>query len=135
MALIDRIDASLHILQCHRIHITGTGTVANQSAGNGNTLGAKTGLTVVGIIDGIGELNIYPLPRNGGIMIDALLIVEYLVCRGGIGGELELNNSNTALYGSLFMTSHTRNKVHHKLSITNSTFEIKDREEFNLIYH
>ena len=49
--------------------------------------------------------------------------------------ELELSNSNTAICGSLFMTSHTRNKVHHKLSITNFTFEIKDREEFNLTYH
>ena len=52
----------------------------------------------------------------------------------GEESELELSNSNTAICGSLFMTSHTRNKVHHKLSITNFTFEIKDREEFNLIY-
>ena len=52
----------------------------------------------------------------------------------GEDSELAIEQS-TAICGSLFMTSHTRNKVRHKLPITNSTFEIKDREEFNLIYH
>ena len=51
--------------------------------------------------------------------------------------SMSLNSvrSNTTICGFLFMWSHTKNKFHHKLSITNSTFENKHRGEFNLVYH